>query len=238
MPPPPLSAAPSYSRVPVSPIPHSVSPVVPAGPRRTRQQIYDDYLLECDKIKKEDAERCERQGTIKYQVSNEEVEVILARMSFNAGPVAYATREFWSKPGQSFLKHKEDRRFIPDPANPRLNGKGFPLTQYDEGKTTFDRLLEAQRRAMALIRKTKPGSNEPPLVFRSQKEDIAREAWRKEKTRAKLDSQKAKLNSENSVCKGNARQSVTAAVSSAEKSEIAAIASLSELIDENILADL
>ena len=179
MPPPPLSAAPSYSRVSSSLTPCSVYPVVLAGLSRTRQQIYNDYLLECEKIEKEDAERCERQGTIKYQVSSEEAEVILARMSFNAGPVAYATREFWSKPGQPFLKHKEDRRFIPDPANPRLNEKGFPLTQYDE-KTTFDRLLEAQGKAMALIRKTKLGSNEPSLVFRSQKEEMAREAWRKQ----------------------------------------------------------
>lgn len=56
--------------------------------------------------------------------------------------------------------------------------------------------------------------------------------------KAKLDAQKAKLNSEDSVSRGNARQPAVAATSSAEKSEAAAIASLSELIDENILANL
>lgn len=105
--PPPLSAAPSYSRIPSSPIPRPDSPVLPAGPPHTRQQIYDEYLVECDKVEKEDAERWERQGTIKYEASNEEVEVILTQMSVNAVPVAYATRKFWFKPGQPFLKHKE-----------------------------------------------------------------------------------------------------------------------------------
>lgn len=67
------------------------------------------------------------------------------------------------------------------------------------------------------------------------------DAWRKqyeEEERAKLDAQKAKLNSKNGVSKGNACQPTVTAASSAEKSETAAIASLSELIDENILADL
>lgn len=56
--------------------------------------------------------------------------------------------------------------------------------------------------------------------------------------KAKLDAQKAKLNSENGVSKGNARQPAAAATSSAEKLEAAAIASLSELIEEDIVADL
>lgn len=143
------------------------------------------------------------------------------------------------------MKHKEDRRLIPDPANPRLNEKGFPLTQYDEGKTTFDRLLEAQWRGMALVRKTKPGLKEPPIVssncFLITERGDGVEAWRKqyeEEDGAKLDAQKAKLSSKNGVTKGYARQSAVTAGSSTEKSATAAIASLSELMDENILADL
>lgn len=81
-----------------------------------------------------------------------------------------------------------------------MNEKGFPLTQYDEGKTTFDRLVEAQERAVALSRKTKPGPNEPPIVFRFQREKMAREAWRKqygeEEQKKKLDAQRAGLDAE------------------------------------------
>lgn len=234
MQPPPLSGAPSYNRILSSPTTRPNSPVLQAGPPRTRQQIYDDYIVECDKIEKGDAERWDHQGTIKYQVSDEEVEVILARMSFNAGPVAYATREFWSKPGQPVLKHKEDRIFIPDPANPRLNEKGFPLTQYDEGKTTFDRLLETQGKAITLIRKTKPGPNESPIVFRSQKAGMLRDTRRKKSE----DEKKANLNSEYSVGHASPLQPAVAAASSAEESETAAIASLSELTVQNVLDDL
>lgn len=94
--PPPLSTVPSYNRLTSSSSPRPVSSVVSADsrPLRTRQQIYDEYLLECDEIEKVDSEHWERQGTIKYLVSDEEVEVILARTSVNAGHVAYATQEF------------------------------------------------------------------------------------------------------------------------------------------------
>lgn len=229
--PPPLFAAPSHNSLSSSPAPRPVTPVLPAGPPRTRQQLYDDYLLECDKIEKEDVERWERQGTIKYQVFDDEVEVILARMSVNAEHDAYATEEFWYRPGQSFLKHKEDRRFISDPGSPRLDEKGWPLAQYEEGKTTSDRLLEAQGRAMALIRKTKPEPNEPPIVFRYPKEEMAREAWRIQYE----EENRAKLNFKNGVNKCNAQEQAVAA-SSAQKSETAATALLSKPIDENILA--
>lgn len=121
---------------------------------RSRQEIFDDFCREKDRIICEDTKRREANGTLPYQVSVEELAVILSRVNFKPSSVQLATVDYSAKPNESFLKHRSDERFVIK--TPRLNERGLPLTTMDE-ETTFNKINELARDAIRRMIATKPG---------------------------------------------------------------------------------
>lgn len=153
-----MPSASSYGAT-LAPPPRLPPPAMPRPPPvpvdlRSRQEIFNDFCQKKDNMIHEDAKRRAANGTLPYTVCEEEMALILQRMSFRPSAVALAIVDYSAKPGESFLKHKSDERFFIK--TPRRNKQGNPLTTMDE-ETTFHKINELGRRTIQRIVETKPG---------------------------------------------------------------------------------
>ena len=150
----------------MAPPPLRPAPIIHDG--RTRQEIFDDFCQEKDNIIYADSKRRKANGTIPYEVCDEEFALILSRLSIVPNKLALATIDFSAKPGESFLKHKGDVNFM---VGGRLNDKGHALTTLDE-ETTFMKINELGRGAIMRLVQTKPGPEK--LVSRFERKAISK----------------------------------------------------------------